>query len=297
MPSFRHDMYIQLTRLYLQEDTFDSVEQAAQSALADRQRDQPGPPPHLSARITREVGRLGFPVYTVHPANGPEAQTPPIVYLHGGAYVRQIRPQHWTFAARLAQATGAQIIVPLYPLAPEHTWHDSHEQLLQLILDMPGPRPILMGDSAGGGLALALAAELRHEHGVTDLPGIVLFSPWVDLTMPAGDEDYAAADDPWLNATNLRFTGRLWAGSEDPADPRISPAYADLSDLPPTLFFSGSRDVLHGQVLDVAARLEASGTRCELQVGRGLVHVYPLLAVPEARAAFDTIVTFVSRQA
>jgi acetyl esterase/lipase len=148
-----------------------------------------------------------------------------------------------------------------------------------------------MGDSAGGGYALALARRLASEGR---RPPLVLIAPWADATL--SDPRTAEFDraDPWLDVARLRICGRLWAGTDDPARPEISPLLSDLGGLGPLLVLTGTRDVLHPQSLDLARKVRAAGGAVKLVVGAGLLHVYPLFRVPEGRRALDTIAVFLA---
>jgi monoterpene epsilon-lactone hydrolase len=123
----------------------------------------------------------------------------------------------------------------------------------------------------------------------------VLIAPWVDLTGRAPGTLEAAARDPWLSHPHLSIYATFWAGSEDPValeDPRVSPGLGDLAGLPPALMLCGTRDLLQPGCDALFARADAADWSLEYVVAPGLLHVYPLLPVPEARDAFATIVDF-----
>ena len=208
-----------------------------------------------------------------------------MIYLHGGAYVRPSVPRHWRFVTRLADALGARAVLPCYPLAPEFTVDDSFEDMVQLFKDIESQSPegvILVGDSAGGGYALALAAALRDRGGAQP-ERMVLLAPWVDLTGTTPGTLEAAERDPWLSLPHLSVFASFWAGSDDPAelvDPRVSPGLGDLAGLPPTLMLCGTRDLLQPQCDALFARADAAGWPLEYVVAPGLIHVYPTAADP-----------------
>lgn len=292
MPSLRHRLVVRIIRAVRHRPPPADLAEAARRVREQRRSEKQGP-----TRAVRRVAEVtvssaeGFPVFTARPRSG--GSGPPILYLHGGSYTGDITPQHWGIVAGLVADLGATVTVPQYPLAPEATWRDSRETLLTLARGEGRP-PVLMGDSAGGGLALALAAALAAD-GVA-APALVLVAPWVDLTVSQPEEALTAARDPWLEPASLRLSGRLWAGEDDPRRPELSPLYADLAGLPPTLVVAGTRDVLFGQSELLVDRLQESGVRVETVTGTGLVHVYPLLPVPEARAARLRIREFLAAQ-
>ncbi len=191
--------------------------------------------------VTEELA--GFPVHVITPRHLDPART--VLHLHGGGYMAPADPFHLVYVARLATALRARIVLPDYPLAPEHTWRDSFEPLTGLAARWAGDsRLTLFGDSAGGGYALALAQALR-DRGGPQPSELLLFSPWVDLTTSTPDTPAYDAVDPWLFLGKVRAYAAWWAGSpEDLGRPEVSPGLADLDGLPRALMFCGTRDLL-----------------------------------------------------
>ncbi len=127
----------------------------------------------------------------------------------------------------------------------------------------------------------------------------MLLAPWVDLTSSAPGTGEAAARDPWLSFDHLSVYATFWAGSAEPealADPRVSPGLGDLAGLPSALMFCGTRDLLQPGCDALFERAEAADWALEYVVAPGLIHVYPLLPIPEARSAFEHIVEFCTRE-
>ena len=123
----------------------------------------------------------------------------------------------------------------------------------------------------------------------------MLLSPWVDLTTSAPGTVEAGARDPWLNVENVPVYAGYWAGSaDDLARFEVSPGLADVSGLPPTLMLCGTRDLLFPACQKLAGRAATGDWDCTFVVERGLMHVYPLLPVPEAKRAFRQVVEFLS---
>jgi monoterpene epsilon-lactone hydrolase len=218
-----------------------------------------------------------------------------VVYLHGGGYVAPLDPFHLRHVTWLAQALAARIVLPDYPLAPEHTWHDSHAAIADLVARWAAESDdlVLAGDSAGGGSALAVAVTLRDRGGAQPCR-LLLHSPWVDLTGSAPDTAAFSARDPWLFLGKIRAYAEWWAGSRDDLGrPEVSPGLADLAGLPPALMFCGTRDTLAPGCRALADR--AAGADWDLSYVEvpDLIHVYPLLPfVPEARAARRRMLEF-----
>lgn len=229
----------------------------------------------------------GFPAFVLTPRRGPVERS--VVHLHGGAFVSPIDPFHVRYAVALADALRARVVLPDYPLTPDHTWRDSHKQLVDVTARWaaaPGGA-VLVGDSAGGGLAVAVAQSLR-DTGAAPPTHLVLVSPWVDLTMSAPDTAEFARQDPWLHLGKAHAYARWWAGSEaDLVRPEVSPALGDLSGLPPAIMFSGTRDLLAPGCRLMTERAAAAGWRLAAIEEPGLIHVYAMMpGLPEARRAF-----------
>jgi monoterpene epsilon-lactone hydrolase len=227
-----------------------------------------------------------FPAYVVTPRGAEPRRT--VVYLHGGGYVSGIDPNHVRYATRLALALDARVVLPDYPLAPEHTWRDSHQPIADLVARWAGESDVVLaGDSAGGGLALALALTLR-DRGGPQASRLVLHSPWVDLTSSAPETAAFSERDPWLFLGKLTAYAGWWAGSpEDLARPEVSPGLGDLSGLPPTLMFCGTRDTLAPGCRLLEHRATEAGWDLTYVEVADLIHVYPLLPfLPEAEDAW-----------
>jgi acetyl esterase/lipase len=246
------------------------------------------------ALVEEDAG--GFPSYVMTPRSRDVQRT--VVYAHGGGYMAPIDPFHVRYAARLAEALSARVVLPDYPLAPEHTWRDSFAPMTDLAerwSKEPGGA-VLAGDSAGGGYALALALALR-DRGGAEPTHLLLHAPWVDLTTSTPDTAVVSARDPWLFLGKLHAYAEWWAGSaEDLSRPEVSPALADLAGLPPALMFCGTRDTLVPGCRLLADRAAAAGWDLTYLEAPDLIHVFPLLPfIPEARRAWRTTVEFLAR--
>jgi epsilon-lactone hydrolase len=249
------------------------------------------PPAKLRKRhdvSSRQVG--GFPCHTVAP-RGRRAERA-AVYLHGGAYISEISPQHWALISQLADA-GVRVEVPSYGLAPQHTYRDAYPFLTavyrQLLADVDASAVTLVGDSAGGGLALGFAQTLLG----TDLPQprrLVLISPWLDLTLSHPDLPAVELRDPWLSSVGLAEAARSWAGGDDPTDPRLSPGNGPLAGLAPVDVYVGTREICLPDVLQLQDRGATEDVKLQVTVCEGAVHVYPLVPAPEGRTAAREIV-------
>ncbi|MER6177660.1 alpha/beta hydrolase [Streptosporangium sp. NPDC001681] len=250
----------------------------------------PAPPARAAARHRVHRRSLeGFDCYTVIPRSAP-APAKAVIYLHGGAYIDEITKEHWSFVFALADA-GMRVEVPIYGLAPRHTYREAFPFLTAVYRDLlqtcEAEAVFLAGDSAGGGLALALAQDLAAS--ALPRPGrLILLSPWLDITMSHPDIPVVERRDPWLSSVGLIEAGRAWAAGDDPRDPRLSPVHGDLTGLPPVELFVGTHDVLYPDALLLRERAPHD-VQVNLHVVRGAFHVYVLTPVPEGRHAIATI--------
>lgn len=205
-----------------------------------------------------------------------------VVALHGGGTVFGPERQHWDLWRRIAVASGRTVVAALHPLAPQGRAGEVVPAVARLTASLEGP-VALLGDSAGGGIALAAALLLR-EQGIR--PALLLSAPWLDLTL---EHPWRMERDPWLAVPGLRRAADLWRGDLPLSDPLVSPLLADLDGLGPIVAASGTADVLHRDALRLQQRVPI-GRPFRLLTGEGLLHNYPLLPVPEARGAVAALV-------
>ena len=247
-----------------------------------------GPPRGLrSVQVEVDVHAApGWPVYRVLPRH--RTPTRAAVYVHGGAWVNQIHPLHWRLVAGLAVRSGTAVTVPIYPLAPVGTAATvvpAVADLLAGLTDRHGAGSVsVAGDSAGGQIALS-AAMLLRDRGVAPLHRTVLVSPALDLTLTNPEIDVVELTDPWLARPGTRAAIELWRGDLPLEDPRVSPLFGDLTGLGPLTVFSGTRDITSPDTRLLVARARAAGVAVDHHEEAGLVHVHPLLPVPEGRRA------------
>lgn len=264
------------------------------AALIERNRGRVTAPPE-SVRRSHDVDviDLGFPAYVVTRRRGDWSRT--IVHFHGGSFTSPSHRVQWQWALRLAAKTDARLVFPAYPLAPEFSWRDSHRPLVDMVESLLAEGPVVLtGDSAGGGLALAVAQSLRDKGGPQP-SRLVLIAPWVDLTGSAPGTEEAAARDPWLSWDNHDTYAMFWAGTaDDLARPEVSPGLGRLDGLPPTLMFCGTHDMLYPGCVALTERAKEALWDLELVVGHGMLHVYPILPVSEARPAMRRAAAFIT---
>jgi len=205
-----------------------------------------------------------------------------LLYLHGGAYITGSCHTHRGLAGHLAKAAGIDCFLLDYRLAPEHPFpaavDDAHAAYLALHAQNPHRTIVLAGDSAGGGLALALALRLR-DAGQAAPSAMALLSPWTDLTLSLPTHQSKAAVDPFFPDTStLSMAAQLYAGSSDLTQPLASPHFGALHGLPHTLIHVGEHEALLGDAHALAANMQAAGTPVQVKEFEGMWHVWQIFA-------------------
>jgi acetyl esterase/lipase len=221
-----------------------------------------------------------------------------VVYVHGGGYVSGSCNDHRAFVSKFAKNCGTTFLTYEYRLAPEHPYPaavDDSVKVYLWILDS-GFKPenlLIAGESAGGGLCLAVLLALKEQN--LPLPtAAVAISPWTDLSC-SGDS-YQTKNKVSLAPLNSWIVFRNHYIGNNPATlPLISPLYGDLKGLPPLFINSGTADELYDDGEEYARKAKASGVEVTFRKGEGMVHCFPLLApmFPEATVAMNEIVSFV----
>ena len=186
-----------------------------------------------------------------------------IYYLHGGTYVDGFTNQHWYFVANLVERLRCTVTAPDYPLAPDHDVHDALEMVIPLYRELvetaDASNLTLMGDSAGGGMGLALAQWLRNED-IKQPSNLFLLSPWLDVTMTNPDiSRVVKIDDSSSEIQELRQRGKMYAGKTDPTNYIVSPIYGSLDHLAPITLLVGMNDVFVADCRKLKAKADAEG--------------------------------------
>lgn len=228
-----------------------------------------------------------------------------IFYLHGGAYFKSMTYQHIVTCYQLSQKFNAKVYMPLYPVAPQHDFNDCfyyinnvYDEISTLGADT-NKDIIVAGDSAGAGLALGFTQYLyKYKKDTAKLPiGRILYSPWCDVTMSNPEIMFKEDQDIFLAPYGLREIGKIWAGTYDRTDYKISPLYGDLNDKIPTIIFQGTDEILLPDTILTATKLSLNGCRTRLVLGKKLFHVYPIFLIgttlPEATESLDLSYNFI----
>jgi acetyl esterase/lipase len=222
-----------------------------------------------------------------------------LLYLHGGGYVLGSLNTHRSMVGSLAQRCGLSALTINYRKAPDHPFpaalEDARRAYRWLLRQGHAAADIVVaGDSAGGGLALALLLALRDAHEPLPAAGVGL-SPWTDLSLPITALRRVAREEGLLlEALQMRTWGPLYAHKTTLSHPLLSPSQADLHGLPPLLIQISTAEVLYDDVLKFVDKTRAVGGTVTLQPFEGLVHWWHLFwrVVPEARRALDQVGLF-----
>jgi acetyl esterase/lipase len=279
---------MKLVRLYARASrrTRFTSQKAAEAFLA-RPKTSSNPPRWLPRRhdVDRRVVD-GFDVYTVRPKDlqaRSSRSTGGIIYVHGGGYVSELQEEHWKLIADLANAAATTVTVPIYGLAPDHHAAEAIALMQAVLREVSADGPAyLIGDSSGGGLALAATMTWLADGGLTP-SGLTLISPWLDIALRNPAIDTVEPRDPWLASGGVRLCGRRWAADLSLDDPKVSPVFGDVTGLPLINVYIGTDDILMPDCHKLRNRMPPD--RINLHEEPGAIHVYPLLPVPEGRAA------------
>lgn len=256
-----------------------------------QKRDAPQPKPKwvqgCEVERTEANGRF---VHTIIPESVTSPRT--FMFLHGGAYISNMVTPHWQLVAMLSRQTGMKAIVPDYPFAPEHTYEAAYA-MLQTVYDQhfaanPNSELILVGDSAGAGLAIGFT--LRQLALGNPLPHSVLaLNPWVDITMTNPSIAEIEPRDPLLAAAGLRICGQWFAGDADPKQYELSPVYGDFHGFPPLHMWLGTDDILTPDSQRLAKKAEAAGVDVTVYLYQDMFHAWVLMPSPEGQQTHNEL--------
>lgn len=251
------------------------------------------PPTSLeqAVAVTRYTNDLGWNTFGITPQDTVPEQR--IFYIHGGAFVMHMLDQHWRAVSDISVRSNAEVTIPAYPLAPaataEYTPYAMANSLASYLQTTDRERTALIGDSAGGNLALT-ALTLLRDRKVSLPASTILISPWLNLEL-ADIENITA---PGMNVGNLRQDARSWRGGLEFSDRLVSPLNASLDGLGSIAVFCGTNDVVYPGCQQLAkAAADQPGTNVEFYEAFGAGHSHVLNDTPagqEGRAMINAIV-------
>jgi len=255
----------------------------------------PAPPSRCQATAV-EANGLRMHRVTM-PASRPQRR---VLHLHGGGYVAGGPAHYRHFTWRIAEALRASVFTPAYRLAPEHPFPAALDDAAKAYAHVAGEAPdtselFVLGDSAGGGLTLALLIRLRDEGRPLPRAAVAL-SPWTDLALTGASLVANASADPMLNATHLPALTKLYLADADPRTPYASPLYGDVKSLPPVLIQAGSDEILRDDAVRMADKLREHNAQSRVEIWPRMPHGWQLFVpvLPEAHQAIARIADFIA---
>lgn len=251
-------------------------------------------PPARTTTVVVDAG--GVEAYWIStPASLPNRY---LLYLHGGAYVAGSPTLYRHFTWRIAETTRSTLLAIEYRLAPEHPFPaalmDAVAAYRWLLAQVADPRVAFIGDSAGGGLALATLMKLRDQ-GLPLPAAAVAMSPWTDLALTGASLRLNAKADCMVNSEEMQSIADMYLAGADARNPYASPLYGNPAGLPPILIQVSSEEVLLDDSARMAERLRNAGGKVELEIWPRMPHVWQLFVplLPEAHRAIERIGSFV----
>lgn len=251
--------------------------------------------PQKGTIVTRAT-IAGVPVDEIVNSNNPKKT---ILYMHGGGFVYGTNKVHMHMLSLLSKYANAKILAVDYSMSPENKYPVALDEVFKVYIDLvkTNQEIYVAGDSAGGNLALCLAIKLRDQD-IQPPKKVVLLSPSTDATFSNEYFEKNAKKDPMISKDKLEFFLDAYVPKDiDRKDPKISPIFAELSNLPPTLLHAGNDEIMFGDSYFVHEKIVESGGESELYVGRGMWHVWHLFSryAPEARHALKLIAEFLEK--
>lgn len=220
-----------------------------------------------------------------------------VLYLHGGAYYWNISKHNWRFAEEMLEKTNATFIVPDYPLAPNSTFEQTYEyldELYEVLIARHGPKNIiLMGESAGGGLALGFTMFLRNENRPQPNQ-LILMAPWLDVTMNNSEILKVDKKDKIFGIKGLQLAGKGYAGETDLSNYKISPINGDLTNLTKISLFVGTHDLFVADSRKLRDNAHSLGITMKYYEYPKMFHVWILVnKLKEAEEARKQIISLI----
>lgn len=217
-------------------------------------------------------------VYVVSPKQTQKSNKV-VLYVHGGSYVGDLVKEHWEFIRDMVLDTGYTIIVPDYPLAPQNNYQDVFafmEPLYQeIIKKVDAKNFVMMGDSAGGGLSLALAQRMGEEN-IEQPAKLILLSPWLDVTLSNPKIQEIEKVDKSLSVVSLKAAAIAYAGKDGMKEYVVNPIKGPLEKLKNVVIYTGTHDILNPDAHVLVERAKNNGITIELKETQGAKHVWML---------------------
>jgi epsilon-lactone hydrolase len=253
----------------------------------------------LEGVTRRDTDLAGVPTISVEPAVGRPDRT--VIYFHGGGYVSGSPPERYlALAAAVALAANATVHAVDYRLAPENPFPAAYDDCVSAYTWLVGDGGVdpgslsVLGDSAGGNLALAVTVAARDRR--LPMPACVaMISPFADLTFSGSSIEQRRDIDPYVTRALLESMAADYLGDSDPADPRCSAVFADLKGLPPLLIQVGDKEILYDDATRIRDRALTAGVDVTFESWAHGIHVWPVYiasGLPESAQAIEHLAAF-----
>lgn len=215
-------------------------------------------------------------VFVITPKEG-EITDKKILYFHGGSYMAEMSSKHWEFIKKLTLDTKSTIIIPDYPLTPKYNYKDVYDMVEPLYEEIQkrinNENLIVMGDSAGGGLALGLLEKVSQENMAMPKK-IILISPWLDVRLNNPKIEEVQKNDKELNKETLKLAGIAYAGNDGINSYLVNPIDGNLSNLSNITIITGTNDILNPDVHVLEEKAEEQGKTIEIKEYKGAGHIW-----------------------
>lgn len=220
-----------------------------------------------------------------------------ILYIHGGAWTNQPLSLHWLFMDKMAQSLNAKVIAPIYPKVPHFNHHDTFQKMLNFYKEIlktveSSNQLTIIGDSAGGNIALGLVQLLKQNH-LSQPQDIILLSACVDMSLENPQILEYEEKDPMLASEGMEVITKIWAADKDLKDPLISPIYGDFQGLGKITHFIGTHESLYPDAIKFDEQLTEQGIDITTFVYPQMNHVFAVMPIPEALDAQQKIINII----
>lgn len=270
-------------------------EELQKNILKRQLAESPEPPKIIQKRFNIVKEQINKYFYYVMKPLG-KATEKQILYLHGGGYVYEINELHWGFLAKVSKALNCTITIPIYPLLPKHKGSEIFDMLVpiykNLVSETHSENIVIMGDSAGGGMGLALA-ELLKEKQLPQPGNVILISPELDMSFTNPEIKQVENTDPMLALTALSEIGKWYFAEEGLEYYLASPIYGDFTGLGKISLFTGTNDILYPDAKKFKEIAEKKGIKINYYEYPSMIHIWPLLMFPESKKAREQIIKII----
>ena len=216
-------------------------------------------------------------IFIITPKNEPKSNKK-ILYFHGGSYMAEASKAHWNFIEKLIKDLGVTVILPDYPLSPKYTYKDVFSMVIplykEIIEKVDANDLIVMGDSAGGGLSLAMEEKLNEEGNIKMPSKTILISPWLDVRLENPKIEEYQKNDTVLNKETLKLAGLAYATPEGINNYLVNPIDGNLSKLQNVTIFIGTYDILNPDVHLLQEKAKEQGVEIEVKEYQQAKHIW-----------------------